>query len=313
MKLVRWSLSMPQRPADSVLAIGGFDGLHLGHQTLIRRVRALARERGLRSGILSFEPLPREVLTTGAPPARVTNLRERVRVLTALGLDRFHVLRFTRRLMELSAEEFVALLRRGGACQIVVGHDFRFGHDGAGNVALLQKLGSACGSGVEVIAPVLHDGLRVGSSLVRQALEAADFARAQALLGRPYAMYGRVHRGAQLGRTLGFPTANMPVQRRKCALSGIFAVRVSTVGGRGVALADAPGVASLGTRPQLNGVEPLLEVHVFDFAGDLYGCELAVEFAAKLRDEATFASLAAMTEQMQRDAAEARRLLAARH
>jgi riboflavin kinase / FMN adenylyltransferase len=312
MKLVRWSLSMPQRPSDSVLAIGGFDGLHLGHQALIRRVQALARERGLLSGILSFEPLPREILAPDGPPARVTNLRERVRILTALGLDQLHVLRFTRRLMDLSAEEFIALLRRGGVCQIVVGHDFRFGRDGAGNVALLQKLGSTGGNAVEVISPVLHDGLRVGSSLVRQALQAADFARVRALLGRPYAMHGRVHRGAQLGRTLGFPTANLPVQRRRCALSGIFAVRVSSVGGPGAELRSVPGIASLGTRPQVNGVEPLLEVHVFDFAGDLYGRELAVEFAAKLRDEAKFATLEAMTEQMHRDAADARRILAAR-
>jgi riboflavin kinase/FMN adenylyltransferase len=122
-------------------------------------------------------------------------------------------------------------------------------------------------------------------------------------------MCGRVHQGAQLGRTLGFPTANLPVQRRKCALSGIFAVRVSTRGGRGVSLQGAPGVANLGTRPQVNGVEPLLEAHVFDFAGDLYGRELEVEFVAKLRDEAKFASLGAMTEQMQRDAADARRVL----
>jgi riboflavin kinase/FMN adenylyltransferase len=312
MKLVRWSLSMAQRPADAVLAIGGFDGLHLGHQALIARVRTLAQERGLRSGVLSFEPLPREFLTPDAPPARVTNLRERVRVLSALGLDQFHVLRFTRRLMELSAEEFIALLRRGGARQIVVGHDFRFGHDGAGTVALLQQLGPAGGNGVEVISPVLHGGVRVGSSQVRQALAVADFARVTTLLGRPYAMHGRVHRGAQLGRTLGFPTANLPVQRRKCALSGIFAVRVSTVAAKGARLTGAAGVASLGTRPQVGGVEPLLEVHVFDFAGDLYGAELKVEFVSRLRDEAKFESLAAMTEQMQRDAAKARRVLAVR-
>jgi riboflavin kinase/FMN adenylyltransferase len=125
-------------------------------------------------------------------------------------------------------------------------------------------------------------------------------------------MYGRVRRGAQLGRTLGFPTANLPVQRRKCALSGIFAVRVSTVGGSGVALARAPGVANLGTRPQVNGVETLLEAHVFDFAGDLYGRELAVEFVARLRGEAKFASLEAMTEQMHRDVADAQHALAGR-
>jgi len=309
MKLVRWSVGMATRAPDAVLAIGGFDGLHLGHQALIARAQALARAHGLVAGVLSFEPLPREFMTAAAPPPRVTSFRERFRIMDALGLDQFHVLRFTRALMALGAERFVELLRRGGACHLVVGHDFRFGRQGAGTTDYLQPLAAANDMQVDVIPPVMVDGQRVGSSLVRRALEAADFAAARRLLGRPYAMLGRVHRGAQLGRTLGFPTANLPVQRRKCALSGIFAVRVHTVGGRGATLAGAAGVASLGTRPQVNGVESLLEVHVFDFDGDLYGRELGVEFVARLRDEAKFASLEAMTEQMHRDAADARRIL----
>jgi riboflavin kinase/FMN adenylyltransferase len=309
MKLVRWALSMAPRAPDAVLAIGGFDGLHLGHQALIAQVRTLARERGLRAGVLSFEPLPREFLEQDTPPARVTSFRERFHVMRELGVDEFHVLRFTRSLMALEPGPFVGLLRRGGARHLVVGHDFRFGRQGSGDSGLLQRLAATNAMQVDVIAPVLVDGRRVGSSLVRQALAAADFARARVLLGRPYAMYGRVHRGAQLGRTLGYATANLPLQRRKCALSGIFAVRVCTVGGRGHALQGAAGVASLGTRPQVDGVEPLLEVHVFDFSGDLYGRELAVEFVARLRDEAKFASLAAMQEQMHRDAQAARDIL----
>jgi riboflavin kinase/FMN adenylyltransferase len=300
---------MAPRAARAVLAIGGFDGLHLGHQALIARARALAAEFGCRSGVLSFEPLPREFFSPEAPPVRVTSFRERFHILTALGVDEFHVLRLNRCLVALSPAEFIELLRRGGAAHVVVGHDFRFGRTGAGDTALLQSAGPAAGIGVDVIAPVLQAGQRVGTSLVRSALAAADFPAVRTLLGRPYSMWGRVRRGAQLGRKLGFPTANLPVQRRRCALSGIFAVRVNTVGGAGVALRAAPAVASLGTRPQVDGVELLLEVHVFDFNGDLYGRELEVEFVSRLRDEMKFASLEALREQMVRDAAEARQRL----
>jgi len=186
----------------------------------------------------------------------------------------------------------------------VVGHDFRFGRDGQASADWLATRGPAQGLGVTVIEPVLSGGERASSGLVREALARADFGRAAALLGGPYTMRGRVRRGQQLGRTLGFPTANLPLKRRRSPLGGIFAVRV-----HGAGLAGWPGVASLGTRPTVAGVEPLLEVHLFDLARDLYGAELEVEFVRFLRPELKFDSLPALVAQMERDAAEARAAL----
>jgi riboflavin kinase/FMN adenylyltransferase len=290
------------------MTIGGYDGLHLGHQALIARTRAVAAERALPAALLSFEPLPREFLAPENPPARLTNFRERWRLLAALGIDEFFVLRFDARLRALDGVQFMGLLRDLGARHIIVGHDFRFGRGGAATAEWCQGEGAAYGFSVEVVEAVTVCEQRVGSRLVREALAAGNLTRARELLGRPYSMRGRVQCGAQLGRTLGFPTANLAVKRRHVPLAGIFAVRVHAAG---VPLVAWPGVASLGTRPQVGGGAPLLEAHLFDFDGDLYGRELEVEFVAKLRDEQTFASLDLMTEQMQRDAAEARRALAA--
>jgi riboflavin kinase/FMN adenylyltransferase len=186
----------------------------------------------------------------------------------------------------------------------VVGHDFRFGRQGAATAEVLAQAGSALGFEVEVLPAVTLDGERISSSGVRAALAAGDFARAARWLGRPWSMCARVVAGRRLGRDLGFPTANLPLKRRRAPVAGVFAVRV-----HGIAGAPLAGVASLGTRPTVAGTEALLEAHVFDFQGDLYGREIAVEFVAKLREEAHFASLAALTAQMHADAAEARRIL----
>jgi riboflavin kinase/FMN adenylyltransferase len=191
-----------------------------------------------------------------------------------------------------------------GARHMVVGDDFRYGCKAAGTIDTLSAAGRARGFGVEQIPPYVFDSVRVSSTVIRERLWLGNFAGAAHLLGRPYRMIGRVAHGRKLGRTLGFPTANVRIGRRKPPLWGVAAVRV-----HGIAAAALPGVASLGTRPTVDGVEPLLEAHVFDFAGDLYGREIEVEFVAKLRDEAKFGSLAAMTEQMQIDAAQARVLL----
>jgi riboflavin kinase / FMN adenylyltransferase len=208
-------------------------------------------------------------------------------------------------LRNLSAGSFAELLARDlGARTVVVGHDFRFGRSGAATAEVLSAAGSQLGFAVDVVSPVQSDGERISSSAVRAALASGDFAAAQRSLGRPWSMRGRVARGEQLGRTLGFPTANLALERARSPVQGVFAVRVHGIG------PDArPGVASLGTRPTVAGTQPLLEAHVFDFSGDLYGREIEVEFAAKLRDEETFASLGALTEQMHRDATDARRIL----
>ncbi len=291
----------------SVLTIGAFDGLHLGHQALINRTLLLAHRAARPAMVLTFEPLPREVLARGAAPARLTNFRERWRLLESFGVDSLTVLRFNETLRQTRGAQFVDLLTRElQAHAIVIGHDFRFGHGGEMTAGMLEEAGGRLGVAVEIVAPVLHGTTRVSSSAVRNALTAADFPLAAELLGRPYRMRGRVVRGRQLGRTLGFPTANVRLRRRACPLTGIFAVRALGIGSR-----PMPGVASLGTRPTVGGGELLLETYVLDFSGDLYGQELEIEFVARLRDEEHFSSLDELVVQMRRDTAEAREILAA--
>ncbi|HTQ36153.1 MAG TPA: bifunctional riboflavin kinase/FAD synthetase [Steroidobacteraceae bacterium] len=298
-----------------VAAIGGFDGIHLGHRALLARTRELARAQGLASMVVSFEPLPKEYFAAGDPPARLTNFRERWRLLEQHGPDALWLLHFNARLRALHAAEFVALLRAGGVRHIVIGHDFRAGYRGEASAQWFRDQAPALGLGVEIVPPVTGAGVRVGSNLIREALVAGDLPLAAQLLGRPYTMRGRVVAGDRLGRQFGFPTANLRLARRRAPLDGIFAVRVRGAGhaaaaGDGTAAPELPGVASVGTRPTVGGVTPLLEVHLFDFAGDLYGRELEVEFVARLRDTLRFDDVEAMIAQMQRDAAAARAALA---
>jgi len=287
--------------AGYVAALGGFDGIHLGHRALIARTRELARAGNLASMVISFEPLPKEYFSPDHPPARLTNLRERWRLLEQDGPDAFWVLRFNERLRLLRAAEFAQLLARGRVRQIVVGHDFRAGFGGEATVDWFRNEGARHGLAIDVLPPVMDAGLRIGSGAIRTALDARSFDVAARLLGRRYTMRGRVVPGDRLGRQFGFPTANIRLARRRAPIDGIFAVRVRGVGA---------GVASIGTRPTVGGQVPLLEVHVFDFAGDLYGRELEVEFVAWLRDTLHFANVDAMIGQMHRDAAGARAMLA---
>jgi riboflavin kinase/FMN adenylyltransferase len=217
------------------------------------------------------------------------------------------VLRFGERLRNLSAPDFAALLANQlHSHLIVVGHDFRFGRKGEATASALTASGQALGFEVDVVPPILLSGARISSSGVREALSRGDFELARSWLGRPYSMTGRVVRGNQLGRRLGFPTANLRTGRRRVPVAGIFAVRV-----HGVSASPLPGVASLGTRPTVDGGgEMLLEAHVFDFAGDLYGREIEVEFVSKLRDEERFSDLDALVVQMNQDAQDARRIFA---
>ena len=305
MQLIRRLDSPPVR--DCVLTIGAFDGIHRGHQALIERLLQHAGRLGLPPVLLSFEPLPREFLQAQQPPARLTNLRERWRELQARGLERLCLLRFGEALRSQSATQFMERLQAARVRLVVVGHDFRFGRGGQADARWCADRAAQYGFSVDVVEPVLIDGERASSGSVRAALAVGDFARAARLLGRAYSMRGRVRGGARLGRQLGFPTANLPVRRRRVALDGVFAVRVCAAG----RLAGWPGVASLGTRPMVGGGPWLLEVHLFDFAGDLYGQELEVEFVARLRAEQRFESMDAMVQQMQRDAAAARVVLGA--
>lgn len=306
MELVRGLGNLRERHRGGVVTLGTFDGLHRGHVALLRETLAVAGRLGRPALMLSFEPMPREFLSPGDPPARLTNFRERWRLLQASGLDALCVLRFGAALRGLRGTEFVAMLRAAMRPEcLVVGHDFRFGRKGAADTALLAAEGERLGFAVRVLSPVLAGDERASSSAVRAALAAGDLERAAALLGRPYTMRGRVVAGQRLGRELGYPTANLRLERRRVPLGGIFAVRVRGVGADALA-----GVASLGTRPTVGGVEPLLEVHVFDFAGDLYGRYIGVEFVAKIRDEEKFPDLDSLVVQMHDDARRARRLLA---
>jgi riboflavin kinase/FMN adenylyltransferase len=305
MELIRGRAHLPRRHGGCVVTIGTYDGLHLGHQALVVRLRSHAQRLAQPAVMLTFEPMPREFLSPADPPARLTTFRERWRILCGMGLDYLWLLRFDEALRNLSGEDFARLLvHRLRPSVVVVGHDFRFARKGEATAAALSAAGERLGFAVDVVPAVSLAGERVSSSGVRAALAGADFARAQRWLGRPYSMRGRVIGGRRLGRDLGFPTANLALGRRRAPVAGIFAVQV-----HGVASGALPGVASLGTRPTIGGGEALLEAHVFDFSGDLYGREIEVEFAAKLREEQRFASLEALTVQMERDAADARRIL----
>jgi riboflavin kinase/FMN adenylyltransferase len=273
---------------------------------MIRVLRERAAEYGLPAALMSFEPTPREFFAKGTPPARLTRFREKFEALERYGVDRFVCLRFDERMRRLGRDEFVneVLVKALGVRHIVVGHDFRFGRDNQGDIACLRALGAAAGFEVTEVPPFEIDGERVSSSGIREALAVGDMAKAAKLLGRPYRMTGKVIHGEKLGRKLGFPTANLRLHRRATPVAGIFAIRVT-----GGGLNDAPGVASLGTRPAVNGKELLLEAHVFDFNGDLYRQPLHVDFIAYLRAERWFADMDTLIEQMNRDAAQARQIL----
>ncbi len=298
----------PLCPQGSVVCIGAFDGLHSGHRALVRHTVSRAREQAVAAVALTFEPLPREFFAKDDPPPRLTLARAKVEGLHALGADLVGLLRFSAALSAMSAEDFVrtVLVQRLGAREVWIGPEFRFGHRRGGDLALLQRMGVELGFVAGEIEPVHVQGERVSSTRIREALRGGDFADAARLLGRPYAIGGRVVRGKQLGRTLGFPTANLRYSKTP-ALSGIYATWVHGVGEH-----PWPSVSSFGTRPTVDGVEPLLEAHLFDFDGDLYGRHIEVEFVAKLRDELKFPDLPSLTEQMQLDAETARRLLSAK-
>jgi riboflavin kinase/FMN adenylyltransferase len=296
-------------PQGSVVCIGAFDGLHLGHRALVHHAVARARALGVSAVALSFEPLPREFFQKQTPPPRLTLPRAKYLGLRELGVDSVGLLRFDAKLSAMSAADFVRklLVERLHAREVWIGPEFRFGHRRGGDLALLQTMGAELGFTAQEIEPVhCADNARVSSTRIREALCNGNFTDAAHLLGRPYAIGGRVVRGKQLGRTLGFPTANLRFPK-KPALSGIYATWVHGVGEQAW-----PSVSSFGTRPTVNGTHPLLEAHLFDFDGDLYGRHIEVEFVAKLRDELKFPDLQSLTVQMQRDAADARKILAAR-
>ncbi|MEO7431741.1 MAG: bifunctional riboflavin kinase/FAD synthetase [Dokdonella sp.] len=293
-------------PRGSVLCVGAFDGVHVGHRALLARVCARAEALELSPIAISFEPIPREFFARAVAVPRLVNAREKIGLIAESGVAALLMLRFNERLSEMSAERFIdeVLVGRAGAREIWVGADFRFGHGRRGDVAMLREHGSRSQFAVEVMPDIAIARERVSSSAIRAHLGDGEFDDAARLLGRRFSIGGHVVRGQQLGRTLGYPTANIRLGTRTSPVGGIFAVRV-----HGVDAGPMPGVASLGIRPTVNGTEPLLEAHLFDFDGDLYGRRIEVEFVQKLRDEEKFDGLDAMVRQIDRDADQARATL----
>ena len=296
-------------PDGSAVTIGTFDGVHLGHQSIISRVRQKAQALGVPSVVFSFEPTPAEFFRRDQPPARLTRFREKFAALSACGVDCFFCPPFNAHMEKLTPDEFIDELLVGtlGARHVVIGDDFRFAHRRAGRFEDLQSAGERQGFSVERVGSVLEHGQRVSSTEVRRALGDGELARARQLLGRWYRISGRVVPGQQLGRELGYPTANVRLARQAVALTGIFAVRVAGLGAE-----PRDGVASLGYRPTIAGgdTEPLLEVHLFEFDQDIYGRVIDVDFVAHIRAEEAFPDLEALTQQMHDDARQARTILA---
>lgn len=296
-------------PRPVALTIGNFDGVHNGHQAMLARLIAAARARGLAASVLTFEPHPREFFAPQSAPTRLTSLREKLELLSAHGVDHVHVQPFGRRFAALAPDAFAETFLVGalGARFVLVGDDFRYGAKRAGDFASLAQAAARHGFELDAMPTVTNGGVRVSSSAVREALASGALDRAWALLGRPYSISGRVVRGDGLGRKLGFPTANVQLKHNRPPLGGIFAVRV-----HGVAAGVRDGVASLGVRPTVRtDGRSVLEVFVFDFAGDLYGRHLRVEFLAKLRDEAKYPDVEALKAQIARDCGAARDVLRA--
>jgi len=286
-------------PSATVLSIGNFDGVHLGHRALLARLCAVAAQTGLPPAVLTFEPHPREFFAPDTAPTRLSNLREKLELIAADGVELAFVARFNKAFASLTAEQFIAevLVRTLRVRHLIIGDDFRFGAKRVGDFVLLRQAGESFGFRVEAMDSVVDSGVRVSSSAVRDALWCGNLERAAELLGRPYVIDGRVVHGDKVGRQLGYATANIRMKHDRPPLLGVFAVEVAGLGDR-----PLPGVANLGYRPTANAVaRPLLEVHLFDFAADIYGAHLTVRFLHRIRDEMKFAGFDELKAQIARD------------
>lgn len=303
MQLVRGLHNLRPRHRGCVATIGNFDGVHRGHQAILKRLRERAAELQVPACVVIFEPQPREFFAPETAPARLARLRDKLELLAAEGVERVVCLAFNRRLRELSAAQFVqqVLVDGLGIRHLEIGDDFRFGCDRAGDFDFLRQAGAEHGFTVEAAATVELDGERISSTRVREALAAGDFVLAERLLGRAYSISGRILHGQKLGRQLGAPTANVQLKRRKAPLHGVYLVSARANGQRHA------GVANIGVRPSVCGDgKAHLEVHLLDFSGDIYGHRMTVAFHHKLRDEQRFASLEALKTAIDADIAAAR-------
>ncbi|MEE4245603.1 MAG: bifunctional riboflavin kinase/FAD synthetase [Kangiellaceae bacterium] len=305
MRLIRGLTNLTHLPSGCVATIGKFDGVHCGHQQIIAAVKQKALALAIPSVVIVFEPDPQEFFAGNNAPARLTRFREKWQQLAQLDVDIVLCLKFNQAFAQLSAEYFIkqVLIAQLNTKHLIVGDDFRFGADRKGSYQMLQELGGEHFT-VQATASIKQGSMRVSSSLVRQVLAEDNFAEASKLLGREYRMLGRVNHGEKVGRTIGFPTMNIPVQRKVMPINGVFLVRVH-------GLSEEPlwAIANIGQRPTVNKVKKRLEVFVFDFNQDCYGKLVEVEFVNKIRDEQKFASVEQLTQQISSDVAHAKSMV----
>ena len=306
MEFIRGLRNLLPEHRGCVATIGNFDGVHLGHQAVLRQTRAKAAEMGLPATVISFEPQPQEFFRPQQAPPRLTRLREKLLALKPHAIDRMLCLNFNQHLADLNAEAFIqtVLVDGLGVRYLVVGDDFRFGKQRQGDFDMLVHAGKKHGFAVANTHSFLLAQERVSSTLIREALWQGDLLRVKEMLGRPYSMCGRVAHGDKRGRTIGFPTANIYLHRQNTPILGVYAVQM-----KGVEANPVNGVANIGTRPTVDGTRTLLEVHLFDFNKDIYGAHIEVAFVAKIRDEKRFESFEALKQQIHLDAQQARTIL----
>lgn len=303
MELIRGLYNLKSKHRSCVATIGNFDGVHLGHQQLIARLKQQARQFNLPAVVITFEPQPNEFFGGEKVPARLTRLREKLAALQDCGVDKVLCCPFNQTFADLSPEEFIdrILIQGLGVRCLIIGDDFRFGHARKGDFALLQKAADKNNFILEKMPTMAIMEERVSSTRVRKALEIGDLKTAEKLLGRPFTLSGRVAHGDKRGRIIGFPTANIYLHRKKVPIMGVYVVKM-----HGLANKAIPGVANVGNRPTVGGSRSLLEVHLFDFNQDIYGKHVTVEFIHKLRDEKRYDSFELLKQQIFRDAEQAR-------
>lgn len=303
-RLIRGLHNIKATDQRAVLTIGNFDGVHRGHQALLDLVKQRAQDQHTQSMVMIFEPQPLEFyMKDKLTVPRLTRLREKYQALAACKVDKVLVAYFNPPFANLSPRDFVKqiLVQKLNINKLMVGEDFRFGHKRSGDIPQLQALAEEFGFSVEIITPILTDGERVSSTLLRQALTKGDHRQVEKYLGHPYRLSGRVVAGEQRGRAWGFPTANINLHRALTPIHGVYTVLVQGLGRHGL-----PGVANIGVRPTVDGSRILLEVHLLDFDQNIYGKQVMVEFCQKIRDEMKFENIDLLREQIKQDVATAR-------
>lgn len=298
MQLIRTIHSHKSDPRGAVATIGNFDGVHLGHQVVLNKIIRQSKELNLPSMVISFEPSAKEFFLKHNAPARLTSFREKFLLINSFGIDQFVCLYFNQTLSSMPAETFIKNILVGALQikQLTVGDNFRFGKDRVGDLVLLKDYAAQLDYQVESTDSFIRNGKRVSSTLIREYLLAGKLDAAAKMLGREYSISGHVIHGDKKGRTIGFPTANIPIQRKICAVNGVFAVTVTRQDG-----SKFPGVANIGHRPTVGGTRTQLEVHIFNFSYEIYGEFLEVTFCKKLRDEKKFDSFEALKKQIEQD------------